>query len=76
MIQVYLQRLSVDMKLTLADVAFVLKVRIEDLSAFGILLDLLAFDPEYHDAIGEEQAVVEHVKFFPLNLLDIAVELM
>ena len=59
----------IDVELPFACVAFVLKIRVVNLTA-----DLTASDPEDRHMVGEEYAVVQVIELRPFDLLDVAVE--
>src|SRR5438445_4203928 len=64
------------MELSFANIAFVLLVRIGNISTFFSGLDVRLVDAENLHTIREEQAIVEHLKFASLNLLNVRIELI
>ena len=68
-VEVDIQRVLIDVKLPLANVSLMLLIGVVNLST-----DLSTFNAEYLDAIREEQAIVKHIEFRSLDLLDVAVK--
>src|SRR2546429_7596432 len=64
------------MELSFANIAFVLFVRIANVSTFFSGLDIRLLDAENLHTIREEQAIVEHLEFASLNLLNVRIELI